>query len=127
MWPFSVKEPAGRRCPWWIVGMMIRQWGHPNLDPVVADAEYLLPDDPAGLIRKYTSRKRYIADKRDCDDFVRIVRGNLSNAGLGHVLAMDVRTPGHSCLGFIGRDDRVRLFNAQTGEPETADILGLWV
>lgn len=140
MWPFSVKEPTGRRCPWWIVEMMIRQWGHPALDPTVADAQYLLPDDPGALIRRSNAhRQRYKKESRDCDDMVRILRGWLSQKGLGHIFCAELRvcipnsrTPKnskrHAAAGFIGRNDRLYAWDVQTaGVLENAKILGLWV
>jgi hypothetical protein len=124
------KDPKGRYVTWYDVSLIIKEYAHPSLYPPVADKDYLLVDDPISLILKYGSKKLYIKGKRDCDDFVRIVRGNLSKAGLGHILCMDTRLKNHSCLGFIDKQNKIKLYDAQTFkliDASTQDIIALWV
>jgi|SRR6056297_887196 len=131
IWPWTYK-PTGRSLYWWEIEPIIAPWKHPGLEIGSADKRYLLVDDPYKLIQKYRSRKRYIPEKRDCDDYVRILRGNLSEAGLGHVFCADCRVEhggkAHSGAGFIGLDNRLHVWDVQRVEMmRQYKILGLWV
>lgn len=131
-WPWTYR-PEGRTLPWWEIEPIIKPWAHPALDPAVADKEYLLVRDPARLIRaSNVHRMTYVPEKRDCDDFVRALRGWLSKKGWGHVFCVHCRVKRengvHPGAGFIGSDNRLHVWDVQAIERmRNYKILGLWV
>ena len=75
-------------------------------DIIHRDIRYLVPDNPAYIIKMSPSvNYTYSGESRDCDDAVRILRGWLSRKNYGNVLAMDVKiwnqeTGYHAVIGF---------------------------
>src|SRR6056297_1836558 len=130
-WPWTYK-PTGRSLYWWEIEPIIAPWKHPGLEIGSADKDYLLVHDPARLIRaSNVHRMTYIPERRDCDDFVRALRGWLSKQGMGHVFCADCRVEFngkvHSGAGFIGADDRLHVWDVQAVKRmRDYRILGLW-
>lgn len=79
----------------------------PGAQIIIKDRTYNVPSNPQAVLTKCSSSFfPYIKEKRDCDDFVRIARGELSRLGEGNLLAMDMdlARPGktsHAVLGFL--------------------------
>jgi len=96
---------------------------------ILSDRDYLIPSNPAKIMEKIRSwTYSYIPQKRDCDDFGRIHRGEMSKLGYGNVLAMNTwisyyseskqKTVHHAVIGFINEDETDIIF----GEPQTGKI-----
>lgn len=95
-----------------------------------SDREYLLPLNPAYIMRKVPSWKYgYKAESVDCDDFVRIFRGWLSQKGYGNILAMDTeilnKKERHNLISFLdfNRKDKHGKHLLIFGEPQTGELI----
>ncbi len=87
----------------------------------LTDKLYQIPKYPRKIIDIVPSSVfKYVSDKRDCDDFVRIFRGILSMWGYGNLLAMQchIKYPDrrltHELIAFI-KDDEFLFGEPQTG------------
>lgn len=95
------------------------------------DNIYLVPLNPASIMKKIKSWKYdYIPEKRDCDAFVDIFRGELGKKGFGNLLAMvaDVTLSSgdrHSLIGFMDltRIDKHDKHPLIFGEPQTGKLI----
>jgi len=96
---------------------------------ILSDRDYLIPANPKKIMKKIRSWVHsYIAQKRDCDDFSRIHRGEMSKLACGNVLAMNVwisyyseskgKTVHHAVIGFFNEDESAIVF----GEPQTGKM-----
>ena len=90
-----------------------------------SDRKYYLIEDRAEFMAKYSPRNFvYKKDDNDCDDAVRIFRGNASDAEHGNVVAMDciVRREGrkgtHGCIAFLNDTEDGLVY----GEPQNGKI-----
>lgn len=89
------------------------------------DKAYRVPVNPAYVMRSIKSYEyEYQKESRDCDDFVRIFRGKLSEMGWGNLLAMDVSIikedeTGHALIGFLQGGKLVY------GEPQTGEMVDI--
>ena len=96
---------------------------HPEAQVICMDREYQIPADPSDVIWHYFPfNLLYIKGKRDCEDFTRIVRGELSKDARGDLLVMDcvIDYPDgrHDLLAFLV-DDHIEFGEPQTGKMRT--------
>lgn len=89
------------------------------------DKYYKIPVNPAYVMRSVNSFDyKYQKESRDCDDFVRIFRGELSEMGWGNLLAMDISIQKrngkqHALIGFLQGGKIV------FGEPQTGEMVDI--
>jgi hypothetical protein len=83
---------------------------------------YRVPVNPAYVMRMIeTFKHEHIKDKRECEGFVYMFKGELAKLGYGDLLAMDVsiETPNgpHALIGFLQCERLV------FGEPQTGQMV----
>lgn len=99
----------------------------PGITIFYLDRDYFIPASPEDVMSHIFSwRYPYRKASRDCDDFVRIFRGRLSEKGFGNLLAMDCiidyyskskeKTVRHAVVAFLSGDKLV------FGEPQTGKM-----
>jgi len=92
------------------------------------DRDYFIPADPLNVMERVRSWSyTYKKASRDCDDFVRIFRGRLSEMGFGNLLAMDCiidyfsksqnKTVRHAVIAFLHNDEII------FGEPQKGKLV----
>lgn len=84
---------------------------YPEAEIILTDRNYRIPKQPERIIKSAPASrfKPYIEDSNDCDDYVRIFRGWLSEVGFGNLLAMSIKivVPSkgpHNVIGFLMND-----------------------
>jgi hypothetical protein len=138
--PWWNKPPEGQHVYWFEIEHLLAPYAHQGLPQASSDKEYLLPNDPAALIRRSNvHRIRTIPDKLDCNHLVTIFRGWLAKKKW-NVFCAIVRLEGHTVAGFIQHDGidfssrkailknkRIELWDVQAVKKIDGEILGLWV
>jgi hypothetical protein len=94
-----------------------------NIDFFNEDKQYYAPSyrDLKDLVVLCPSKRYlYVAESRDCDDFVRIFRGWLSEQGMGNLTCMKVHIDNgkvlHALILAITSDKVVYFIEPQTGQ-----------
>lgn len=108
-WPWNKKQPPEfapecYRLGWASVVQFLRQYV--AIEQIIhRDKYYQIPVNPAYVMRSIPINADYRSDSLDCDDYVRIFRGELSKLGYGNLLAMDVSidtgSGNHALIGFL--------------------------
>jgi hypothetical protein len=120
------KPPEGKTVYWFEIEHLLAPYAHQGLPQACSDLSYLLPYDPAALIRRSGAHKlNPIPEKRDCNHFVDALRGWLAKKGWG-VLCAHVRLWDHAVAGFV-RGGRLELWDVQMVCRIDGEILGVWV
>jgi ribosome modulation factor len=114
-------NPATKRMGWAEITSKLREYC-PFERIINRNQWYRVPVNPAYVMRSIESYKHeHIKDRRECEGFVYMFKGELARLGYGDLLAMDVsiETPNgpHALIGFLQCDRLV------FGEPQTGQMI----
>ena len=121
MWPFTWKPKISETINSFELIKRLQVIAPSDCSILCRDTKYLIPANPADIMKRSPAKRyEYEKESRDCEDFVRITRGWLSQKNLGNLLCIDCKIKlyngdRHALCAFLV-DDKIVFGAPQTGK-----------